>query len=266
MSCYNGLAELNCAFEKGALMELKIGENIKRLRKAKDISQEDFAKLLGVSSQSVSRWENGVCYPDMELLPALAQYFKLSVDELLGVGDLEKSRQYDEINATWARNNAVGKNAENASLMRKALKNFPNDPLLLVQLSTSLEKLAGSEEERQRNLRESIAIQEQILRFGEDSEVRAATMYNICFSYWKNGDHGKAIAQAKKLPNLYKSRENALIYFLDGEARRQISVAALAPLSWALEKHLSVLGDTDPTIRETAAKILDLLKSIQQPA
>ena len=67
-------------------MELKIGENIKRLRKAKDISQEDFAKLLGVSSQSVSRWENGVCYPDMELLPALAQYFKLSVDELLGGG------------------------------------------------------------------------------------------------------------------------------------------------------------------------------------
>ena len=247
-------------------MELKIGENIKRLRKAKDISQEDFAKLLGVSSQSVSRWENGVCYPDMELLPALAQYFKLSVDELLGVGDLEKSRQYDEINATWARNNAAGKNAENASLMRKALKNFPNDALLLVQLSTSLEKLAGSEEERQRNLRESIAIQEQILRFGEDSEVRAATMYNICFSYWKNGDHGKAIAQAKKLPNLYKSRENALIYFLDGEARHQISVAALAPLSWALEKHLTVLGDTDPAIRETAAKILDLLKSIQPPA
>ena len=45
-----------------------------------------------------------------------------------------------------------------------------------------------------------------------------------------------------------------------------ISVAALALLSWALEKHLTVLGDTDPTIRETAAKILDLLKSIQPPA
>ena len=244
-------------------MELKIGENIKRLRKAKDISQEDFAKLLGVSSQSVSRWENGVCYPDMELLPALAQFFKLSVDELLGTGDLEKSRRYNEINETWAHNNAAGKNAENAALMRKALRNFPNDALLLVQLSTSLEKLEGNEEERRRNLRESIAIQEQILRFGEDSEVRAATMYNICFSYWKNGDHGKAIAQARKLPNLYKSRENALVYFLEGEERRQVSAAALAPLSWALEKHLTVLGDSDPALREPAAKILELLSSIQ---
>ena len=244
-------------------MELKIGENIKRLRKAKDISQEDFAKLLGVSSQSVSRWENGVCYPDMELLPALAQFFKLSVDELLGTGDLEKSRRYNEINETWARNNAAGKNAENAALMRKALRNFPNDALLLVQLSTSLEKLEGNEEERRRNLRESIAIQEQILRFGEDSEVRAATMYNICFSYWKNGDREKAVVQARKLPNLYKSRENALVYFLEGEERRQVSEAALAPLSWALEKHLTVLGDSDPALREPAAKILELLSSIQ---
>ena len=41
-------------------MKLKIGSTIKMLRKEKDITQEDFAELLGVSNQSVSRWENGV--------------------------------------------------------------------------------------------------------------------------------------------------------------------------------------------------------------
>ena len=65
-------------------MELKIGNNITRLRREKDVTQEDFAELLGVSSQSVSRWENGVCYPDMELIPAIANYFGVSVDELFG--------------------------------------------------------------------------------------------------------------------------------------------------------------------------------------
>ena len=242
-------------------MELRIGENIKRLRKAKDITQEDFAAMLGVSSQSVSRWEKGICYPDMELLPALAGYFKVSVDELLGVGELEKSRKYEEINKTWEKNNREGLHAANVTLMRRALKNYPNDALLLVQLSTSLEKLDGTEEERRRNLGESIAIQEQIIRYGEDSEVRGATMYNICFSYRKYGEPGKAIEQAKKLPNLYKARENALVFFLSGEERRRVSEDALVPLSWALTEHLTALAETcsDKGYLEKARQILDIL-------
>ena len=67
--------------------------------------------------------------------------------------------------------------------MRDSLRTFPNDGLLLVQLSTSLEKLDGTKEEKAKYLRESIALQEQILRYGEDSQVRSATQYNICFSY-----------------------------------------------------------------------------------
>ena len=68
-------------------MKLKIGSTIKMLRKEKDITQEDFAELLGVSNQSVSRWENDVCYPDMELLPVIAGVFDITVDALLGVDD-----------------------------------------------------------------------------------------------------------------------------------------------------------------------------------
>ena len=66
-------------------MRLAIGENIKVIRKSKDITQEQLAEMLGVSCQSVSRWELGVCYPDMELLPALAEIFEVSVDELIQV-------------------------------------------------------------------------------------------------------------------------------------------------------------------------------------
>ena len=52
-------------------MQLQIGNTIKHLRKERDITQEQFAEILGVSCQSVSRWENNSCYPDMELLPAI---------------------------------------------------------------------------------------------------------------------------------------------------------------------------------------------------
>ncbi len=77
-------------------MKLNLGENIRRLRRAADITQEELSERLGVSCQSVSRWETGATYPDMELLPALAQLFSVTVDELLGLSDEKREALADE--------------------------------------------------------------------------------------------------------------------------------------------------------------------------
>ena len=243
-------------------MNLSLGENIKRKRIERKLTQEEVATHLGVSFQSVSKWERGEGYPDIELLPALANYFDVSVDELLGMSNSEKTERYENINNRWAENNRNRKNAENVKLMRESLKIFPNDALLLVQLSTSLEKLDGTPEEKEKYLRESIAVQEQIINYCDDCEVRGATLYNICFAYEKIGEHEKALEQAKKLPNLYKSRENALVYFLEGEEKNKIAKEALIPLSWAVSHHLSALAETEnnPLYLERAEKIKELLK------
>ena len=242
-------------------MSLLIGENIKRIRRERNLTQEEVASHLGISFQSISKWERGDGYPDITMLPALANYFGISVDELLGMSEIEKSDKYEEINRIWAENNKNGLHNENVMLMRDALKAFPNDALLLVQLSTSLEKLDGTEEEKDKYLRESIAVQEQILRYGVDSEVRSATLYNICFAYWKAGEYDRALEQAKKLPNLYKARENALVYFLTGEEKRKIAKEALTPLAWALVHHLTALYETEnnPEYLNKASQIIDIL-------
>lgn len=224
-------------------MELHIGQNIRRLRRTRNLTQEEVAAHLGISFQSISKWERGDGYPDITMLPALAHYFGASVDELLGVNELARETLYADINREWDENNRTGKHEENVSLMRSALKDFPNDALLLVQLSTSLEELDGSAEEKRAALRKSIAVQEQILRIGDDSEVRNATRFNICFSYIKNGEPEKAVEQARKLPNLYKTRENALVCLLpDGEEKTQTAQSALEPLKWAISLHLNALG------------------------
>ena len=242
-------------------MDLNIGEIIKRLRRERDLTQEEVAAHLGVSFQSVSKWERGEGYPDITMLPALANYFGITLDELLGMSEPEKQAQYEEINRVWAQNNKTGLHAENVALMRRALKTFPNDPLLLVQLSTSLEKLGSTDAEKREHLLESIAVQEQILRYGGDSEVRNATQFNICFAYRKLGDMEKALSQAKKLPNFYKTRENALIYFLQGEEKRQVAKEALPRLAWSVRHVLSALAETenDPSFLEKAAEIEELL-------
>lgn len=65
--------------------QLRCGEQLAFLRREKQVTQEQLAQAVGVTNQAVSKWESGQSYPDITLLPALAAYFDVTVDELLGV-------------------------------------------------------------------------------------------------------------------------------------------------------------------------------------
>ena len=61
-----------------------LNENIRNLRKSKGLSQQELAVKLNVVRQTVSKWENGTAMPDFKKLNALAEYFGVTMDELLG--------------------------------------------------------------------------------------------------------------------------------------------------------------------------------------
>lgn len=63
---------------------MTVGKNIKRLRQNKGITQEQLGDALEISGQAVSKWENETSLPDITILPTLADYFGISIDELLG--------------------------------------------------------------------------------------------------------------------------------------------------------------------------------------
>nr|MCR5787611.1 helix-turn-helix domain-containing protein [Bacilli bacterium] len=62
---------------------MKFGENLKQIRKSKNISQEDLAERLGVSRQSVSKWETGENYPSMFNIMCLCDIFKCKINNLV---------------------------------------------------------------------------------------------------------------------------------------------------------------------------------------
>lgn len=68
-------------------MNIQIGSKIKDLRLKKGITQDGLAEILGVTSQAVSKWENDNTYPDILLLPKLAIYFGVTIDELFALTD-----------------------------------------------------------------------------------------------------------------------------------------------------------------------------------
>lgn len=60
-----------------------------KLRKSRNITQQELAEVVGTSFQNISKWETGVTTPDITMLPVLADFFQVSVDELLGLVPLK---------------------------------------------------------------------------------------------------------------------------------------------------------------------------------
>lgn len=76
---------------------MAFSKKLKDLRKERGISQEELAKVLHITRQSISKWETGTAYPDMEKMKMLSDFYELSLDELMdqeskGASESEKER------------------------------------------------------------------------------------------------------------------------------------------------------------------------------
>ena len=74
---------------------MELGNIIKNMRFKASMTQEQLAERLGISAQSVSKWENNISMPDITLLPDIAEVFGISVDELFGLNETEKLRRIE---------------------------------------------------------------------------------------------------------------------------------------------------------------------------
>ena len=109
-------------------MQVNIGEKIKELRKRDGRKQEDLAKALGVTAQAVSRWEAGTCYPDVSLIPSVANYFHVSIDALFGYQN-DREGKINEYAREALRRMIEGSDVtEIIQYLRKCLEEFPGEP------------------------------------------------------------------------------------------------------------------------------------------
>lgn len=127
-------------------MKLQFGETLKKLRKGKDITQEKLSEILGISAQSISRWELGVCYPDVELLPIIANYFGVSIDKLLANDNISKKEDREHFNIRYQEFEYGSK--EQLEFAKEYCHKYPNDDFYVWSyccvLSTYILKNRGS--------------------------------------------------------------------------------------------------------------------------
>ncbi len=162
-------------------MTIYLGENLKQLRKEKDLTQEALADLLGVSFQAISKWERGENYPEITMLPAIAAFFGVSIDVLLGI---DKSERQEEIGKYLEMFDKMRIKDISATFTKfqKAVKEFPGEFPILVRYMELLmaEKDDTRASDYEKTTKELMSIYENIQKHCSDDSIRIWSKRLIC--------------------------------------------------------------------------------------
>lgn len=195
---------------------MNLADKLKELRKAKKISQEKLAEYLGVSYQAVSKWENGITCPDVMLLPEIARYYGITVDELLQVEQIDADKYFEEVCSTAENLFRDGKRAEIIPLWREAYKKLPNDIRVKEMLMSTY-----FDTDRVKYQNEIIELGTEIYNAdpseGGNSYYQGQAILQIASTYSANGNSEKADAWARRAHQINHCQEMLFMMIHDEE-------------------------------------------------
>ncbi len=233
-------------------MKLLLAENIKKYRISQSLTQEQLADAVGVSPQAVSRWENSSSYPDITMLPGLANIFGISIDTLIGA-DIERKQQ--EIEKALKYNSVLhreGKHHESEAFIRNKLKQYPDSAELTYQLAYALSKFAADNIEQQQALDKEIeSLCKRAIHLDNGSWITYASKQMLCLRYNKQGSHEKAIEIADSMPTWWVSREFLMQYVMpedEAAQQRQYNLVALMDM---MILHLNKIAHDMPNDKQS---------------
>ena len=207
-------------------MKLSLGENMRFLRKEKKMTQEELAEALGVSFQTVSRWETGLCYPDMEMLPDIAGFFSVTVDKLLGTDKALERRRVEEYLNRFREAASRGDVEECIRVAREGVAEYPHEYALLNKLMYALFMAGDSgggipdwEENRQKYDAEVTALGEHIMKHCPDQEIRLEAVGRLAFNHCEMGRRAIGRRIYETLPPMRLCREQQIRWGLEEEEK-----------------------------------------------
>ena len=190
-------------------MTTKIANKIRELRKNKKISQEVLAQALGVSFQTVSKWENDLAMPDITLLPALASFFDVSIDELFDYNRLETERKVEEI-CDRAYEYRASDPARSEAILREGLKQFPGNDIILNNLLYTIRTPERSGE--------VVTICKSLIESTHDDEVKYDALRILAETYHSTSQQALVAPTLEQIPEIYFTKLELMAELLEGEA------------------------------------------------
>ncbi len=188
-------------------MNIYFSENVKRFRKKRDLTQEALADFLGVSFQTISKWERGESYPDIELLPTIADFFSVSTDTLLGV---DKAKNEEEILALcekFDKKQYAGSEGPFGYFMKDAYRKYPADFRIAVRYMQHLQEICDTRVKVMENDDEITSIYNRIQNYCTDDTIRIHAKYIMLRHY-------NCLTQVEESPIGYEDVYRLLSTFL----------------------------------------------------
>ncbi len=200
---------------------MNLSEKLKALRAERGITQERAAEYLGVSAQTVSKWERGLLSPDIRLLPKIAVLYEISLDALFDMdtlrGDVRREAFAAEVETLHRAGDFEGVYRALLAQIELTPDDFTDYPTLMLLVRR---RFAGDEA----RIRRMIHLSAYADRHCRDDrmlhEIRLQ-MAHICRSSEHPATRQRAGLYLEKLPMLRHSRELQLPLFLEGEAREK---------------------------------------------
>ena len=255
-------------------MQLNLGIKIRELRRRDGRTQDNLAESLGVTAQAVSRWEAGRSYPDMEMIPAIANYFHVSIDELFGYHDereekirtiLEKASGILTKQGFTMYQGCLSEDVlECVNMLRAASEEFPNEPKILLKLAQALHMWGWNKygakgylsdssgiieddiEYNSQNIywQEAVRAYEKLLKCDPSSEDREMAIRHITPLYCRMGEYEKAKALANDQNALVVCKEVLLPLATVGEEKARYQgeriMALLSNLRFAVSEAVAL--------------------------
>ncbi len=197
-------------------MELMIAQKIKKYRRERELTQDALASALGVSPQSVSKWECGDGYPDITLLPSIANYFEITVDELIGNDEISAEedikKNYFRVHPTLDKDAAL-------QLALKYNQKYPRNWHIANSLMHEIVTNHRDKLDKYKSLVYELC--ERLLKECTDSVMRRRAIQSVCMicpedeiNLWINKD---TTFWHEKRHEVYEKR-----YKLMGDKKRQV--------------------------------------------
>ena len=255
-------------------MQLNLGTKIRELRRRDGRTQDNLAEALGVTAQAVSRWESSGSYPDMEMIPAIANYFHVSIDELFGYHDEREEKIKNILNNatkiltkqgfTMYQGSLSDDVEECVNMLRAASEEFPNEPKILLKLAQALHmwgwnKYGGKgrpadstgiieydSDSNAKNVfwQEAIRVYEKLLKSNPSSEDREIAICQITPLYCRMGEYEKAKALANDQNAIIICKELLLPMATVGEEKARYQseriMALLSNLRFAISESVAL--------------------------
>lgn len=194
---------------------LYLGTNIKEYRLKKGYTQEQLAYELGVSSQTVSRWETGTTYPDIVMIPIIAELFDTSIDNLMGYAKECSTKEREDFFAE-VNNFEI---SEKILRHREMLQKYPNDTYLQFSLASLLYNFVKKRDDVDAEQEVRLLCYRILHSNLPDMQCGAKRLLALLSA--KNGELEDAMAYVNELPSIYCGREIMAEQILHGVSFRE---------------------------------------------